>query len=239
MTLQSDHLPWKVSLEYDLDSSMFALSINDFPFLDLPYLDNIITAGSQSINMGSIAINGKQIHNGLIQYAGITFEQMRQKCNITQPTSEVILSRLECSSSEVLHSVLDDIGRSIDDEQGLRRLEIEEFYDSNKLDGWPLSQLVAKCHNLKHLTINELYTTEESCSALVRFVGQVCKYSQCLQTLYLYRTFSSVEDGAKLLKTLAADGISTIRRLTISREFNWFKDGRDDCIESLLIILSR
>ena len=42
------------------------------------------------------------------------------------------------------------------------------------------------------------------------------------------------------MKTLAADGLSTLRRLTISREFNWFKDGgREDCIDSLLIILSR
>ena len=77
-----------------------------------------------------------------------------------QPTSEVRLSRLDCSSSDVLHAVLDDIGRSIDDVQGLHRLEIEEFYDSNRLDGWPLNQLVAKCHNLRHLTINELYTTD-------------------------------------------------------------------------------
>ena len=56
MTLQSDYLPWKLSLEYDLEISMFALSINDFPLLDLPYLDKIISAGC--VNMGSIEING-------------------------------------------------------------------------------------------------------------------------------------------------------------------------------------
>ena len=52
---------------------------------------------------------------------------------------------------------------------------------------------------LKHLTINELYTTEESCSALVRFVGQVCKYSQ------------SFAGNLRLHGVNAGDSVATVR----------------------------
>ena len=54
-----------------------------------------------------------------------------------------------CSTSpEVLNTVVDVLGRAVDGERGLRSLTIEYFEDKNKLEEWPLGQLVLKTHHL-------------------------------------------------------------------------------------------
>jgi len=58
-----------------------------------------------------------------------------------------------CSSSEVLNSIFEDIGRAIDEVQGLKKLAIEMFMDQNTLEEWPLSQIVLKSRNLEYLQI--------------------------------------------------------------------------------------
>ena len=49
--------------------------------------------------------------------------------------------------------VFEDLARSIDYEEGLRKFEIRGFDDKNTLEEWPLSQLLLKSHHLQHLII--------------------------------------------------------------------------------------
>ena len=58
-----------------------------------------------------------------------------------------------CSSTEVLNTLFEDIGRTVDEVQGLKKLAIEMFMDQNTLEEWPLSQLVLKSQNLEYLKI--------------------------------------------------------------------------------------
>ena len=58
-----------------------------------------------------------------------------------------------CSSSEVLNTLFEDIGRTVDEVQGLKKLAIEMLMDQNTLEEWPLSQLVLKSQNLEYLKI--------------------------------------------------------------------------------------
>lgn len=76
-----------------------------------------------------------------------------------QSVSEACIRGLVCTSSEALNLVFEDLGRSIDVEQGLKKLEIAGFEDQNTLEEWPLSQLVLKSHHLEQLTIIHLYFT--------------------------------------------------------------------------------
>ena len=67
---------------------------------------------------------------------------------------------LKCSSSEVVTSMFEDLGRVIDKEQGLKKLTVINFFDENALEEWPLHQIVIKSPNLESLTIACLrYTT--------------------------------------------------------------------------------
>ena len=56
-----------------------------------------------------------------------------------------------CSSSEIVNSVFEDLGQTVSDEQGLKHLTIENFFDQNELQEWPLGQLALKCHSLQSL----------------------------------------------------------------------------------------
>ena len=59
-----------------------------------------------------------------------------------------------CSSPEVLNSVLDTLGRAVDEETGLQNLTIYDFLDHRKLEEWPLGQLVLKSHSLQSLELS-------------------------------------------------------------------------------------
>ena len=52
------------------------------------------------------------------------------------------------TSPEVLNTVIDVLGRAVDEERGLRNFTIEWFTDMNRLEEWPLGQLVLKTHHL-------------------------------------------------------------------------------------------
>jgi len=46
-----------------------------------------------------------------------------------QSITDAFLYNLDCSSSNVVNSVFDDIGRNVDEVQGLKKLRIERFED--------------------------------------------------------------------------------------------------------------
>ena len=52
-------------------------------------------------------------------------------------------------------------------------LTIEGFSDKNKLEEWPLGQLVLKAHHLKYLKIADLRATDDNKTQLLEFAAQV------------------------------------------------------------------
>lgn len=164
---------------------------------------------------------------------------LRSESDCTDPITEVCLSEdFKCTSSEVVSSVFDDIGRGIE-EGGLKRFEIEYFQDRNSLEAWPLSQIVCKAVNCEHVRIANLSrTTENNRIVLVDFVAQICSVSVCLKTLSLCRTASSVESGIEVFQTLADGDLSTLEQITLNHETLWF-GGRSECLDLLLVALAR
>ena len=49
----------------------------------------------------------------------------------------------------MLNTLIDVLGRTIDKEQGLKRLTVDGFDDKNILQDWPLEQLLLKSPNLE------------------------------------------------------------------------------------------
>ena len=62
---------------------------------------------------------------------------------------------------------------------------------------------------------------------LLNFAGEVCLYSDSLETLHFEMTRSIAEDGAKFWETLenANDSIKTLQNLIIKWEKRWFEYG--------------
>ena len=67
------------------------------------------------------------------------------------PITDVYLRYVKFSSPDTLNKLLDNITRSIDEEQGLNSLTLFQFSCQNRFEEWPLSQLVARCANLEVL----------------------------------------------------------------------------------------
>ena len=144
-----------------------------------------------------------------------------------------------CSSSDVVNSVLDDIGRLIAS-QGLYSLEFNKLYDKNRLMQWPFSQFVAHSKNLTSLKIIDLWPIDENLCLIMDFCGEVSTTSKSLKTLHFEVTRSSKSSGEKLWTTLANhDALLTLTNITIELEKNWFKDDSEECMEPLLIVLAR
>ena len=70
-------------------------------------------------------------------------------------------------------------------------------------------------------------------------MGQVATISHSLHTRSLNSTRSTAEDGDALMNTLANGEICTLQKLEITNESNWFANGRQECLESLLVVIQR
>ena len=117
-------LGWKISVGYDLSSNVFNLSINDLPFLGMPYQAQLILKGPQNIIGGSeIELNGVVVHKGWAQYTADTINEWISENN-SQPTTDLAIKTFMSSSSEVVNSVFEGLGFTIDQERGLKSLAI-------------------------------------------------------------------------------------------------------------------
>ena len=86
----------------------------------------------------------------------------------------------------MLNSLIDDLSRTIDESQGLKKLTINGFKDrENTLEEWPLSQLLLKCPHLEELTISTLATRPANRSQLLEFVGNAATNSSSLHKLVI------------------------------------------------------
>ena len=83
-------LGWKISVGYDLPRDAFDLSINDLPFLGMPYQAQPIPKGPQNITDGEIELNGVQVHKGWAQYTVDTIEEWLLE-NDSQPTTDIAI----------------------------------------------------------------------------------------------------------------------------------------------------
>jgi len=128
LRIWDEELQWKISLDYDVQRNAFALSINDEPLLDMPYQAEVAPDGAQNIEKGMIVLNQVDLLEGFAQYTADTIDEWREDHNL-QPTTDVLIGYLTCTSSEVLNSVFDDIGRTIDKEKGLKSFTIWKFKD--------------------------------------------------------------------------------------------------------------
>ena len=79
-----------------------------------------------------------------------------------EPTTEIFIGRgsdtklFYCSSDEVINSLIEVIGRTVDREQGLKKFTIDGFTDAQSVVEWPLRQLVPKCHLLQTLKLKDI-----------------------------------------------------------------------------------
>jgi len=153
MKLQHDLLNWKVSLQYVVDGDKFILLINDKPFLSLPFKANATSAEPMNVEEGTIKLNGVQVHDGWCMWTEDTIVGWYRLAADLQPTTEINLSHLRCSSTNMINTLIDVLGRTIDEEQGLKKLTIDSFSDHNSLQEWPLEQLLHKSPHLEHLEI--------------------------------------------------------------------------------------
>ena len=156
--LQDDELDWKLAVDYDEWEDQLILSINGRAFLTFAKKAYLSTPVPKNIEKGYIELNGIRVHSGYDQYEEALFLEWGKEHDIESVTEAVIGGKaggagFACSSSAALNSIFDDIGRFSDEEEGLKKLEINKFGDKNTLEEWPLSQLVAKSPNLAELKI--------------------------------------------------------------------------------------
>ena len=61
-----------------------------------------------------------------------------------------------------------------------------------------------------------------------------------MRTLHIEDTGSSGADGDKFMEALADDAeFDSLQSLMINREYEWFGNGRDGCIDSLVTLIAR
>ena len=63
-------------------------------------------------------LNGQNVHSGWVQYTADTFDEMHSVIKY-EPVTDIQIIDFESTSSEVLNSVIDELGRAVDEEQGL------------------------------------------------------------------------------------------------------------------------
>ena len=101
-------------LSYCVPVDKFALAINDLPFHGMPFQAEVTPEGPQNIESGLIKLNDEQVHTGFGQYEPETFLRYALSEELLPTTDIFIGDNFRCSSSEVVNSVFDDLGRTID-----------------------------------------------------------------------------------------------------------------------------
>ena len=116
LKLQDDELNWKLSLSYVVEGDKFLLFINDIPFLALPFKADVTSAGPMNIEGGIIKLNDAHVHRGWAQFTPGTVTRWYQDANDLQPTTKIHLDSLRCSTSNMLNTLVDVLGRTVNTE---------------------------------------------------------------------------------------------------------------------------
>ena len=63
-------------------------------------------------------LNGEEVHSGFVQYTAATFDEMHSLIEY-EPVTDIEIKQFYSSSSEVLNSLIDELGRAVYEENGL------------------------------------------------------------------------------------------------------------------------
>ena len=63
-------------------------------------------------------LNSQEVHEGWSQYTAYTFDELHSVIEY-EPVTDIQMRGFKTTSSEVLNSVIDELGRAVDEEQGL------------------------------------------------------------------------------------------------------------------------
>ena len=124
LRMQNDELKWKLTLNYALGEDKFLLFINDIPFAVMPFKADVTSAGPMIIEDGIIKLNDVEVHTGYTEWTPDTIRLWYQEAADLQPTTDIYLENVQCSTSNMLNTLVDVLGRTICTEQGLRYLTI-------------------------------------------------------------------------------------------------------------------
>ena len=64
-------------------------------------------------------MNLQEVHSGMMNYTAETFDEMHSVIEYKPVTDIEIKDEFSSTSSEVLNSVIDELGRAVDEKQGL------------------------------------------------------------------------------------------------------------------------
>ena len=85
----------------------------------MPLQTEVNPEGPQNILRGVIMLNGQEVHKGFVQYMADTFDEMHSVIEY-EPVSDIEIKDGFCTtSSEVLNSLIEELGRVVDEEKGL------------------------------------------------------------------------------------------------------------------------
>ena len=124
LIFQDNVLSWKLSLHYSVAEDKFHLFINDKPFLSLPFKADVSGSEPMNIENGEIKLNDIQVHKGWCMWTEDTIKGWYKDAADLQPTTEIYLRSLRCSSTNMVNTLIDVLGRTINEEQGLKKLII-------------------------------------------------------------------------------------------------------------------
>ena len=124
LALWDEELQWKIQVNYDVSTDKLLLAINDTPFFSMPFQADIIPNGPQNIDLGRIKFDEDTVSEGFCQFVDFVDRVCDDKL---QPTDFITIDRLRTTSSETVNAVFAVLGRAIDAEQGLKRLDIIGF----------------------------------------------------------------------------------------------------------------
>ena len=70
--------------------------------------------------------------------------------------------------------------------------------------------------------------------------AELCSQSDsCLETLYFDETAGTAEDGDRLWQTIYDGTITSLKEFTILYEWDWFDNGREECLLPIIAVLNR
>ena len=102
-------------MNYATLTDAFLLDINGISFPEMPLQTEVNPEGAQNIHSGVIMLNGKEVHDGYVQYTADTFDEMHSVIEY-KPVTDIYISDFYSTSSEVLNSMIDELGRAVDEE---------------------------------------------------------------------------------------------------------------------------
>ena len=105
-------------MNYAVLRDAFLLDVNGVSFSEMPLQTDVNIEGPQNIQAGAIMLNGQVVHSGYVQYTAETFEEMHSEIEY-QPVTDIEMKSFSSTSAEVLNSLIDELGRAVDEEQGL------------------------------------------------------------------------------------------------------------------------